>query len=134
MLKKNLLGTTMRIIQMKLVEGINYRQWQQRNTKMFNSLTKKQKRECRQLGYCNMGWLKVQKSWQIINDFTNKENVISLFDYRLSQGDLIGAIDLAILDSERAKLIAKEGQNTLNTIQTRLDDIANKTLLKYPLL
>ncbi len=119
---------------MKVLEGMNYRQWQKRNTENFNSLTKKQQKKVRQQGYYNLGWSNVKKSWKILNQLFEKDNIVSLFDYRLNQGDVIGAIDLAILDSERVKLIAQKGQNSLNQIQSQLDDIANKTLLQYPLL
>jgi hypothetical protein len=117
---------------MKLVNSMNYRQWQRRNTEYFTSLTKLQQKEARNLGYCNVGWNKVQFSWQIIYRFTN--TLPSLFEHKLRKGDIIGAIELSIFEAERAKHLAQQGIATLDENQKQFDRVADETLAKYPLL
>ena len=116
---------------MKLLDGMNYRQWQRRNTEKFKSLTKAKQKEARQKGYYNLGWDKVKKSWKILSSFNN---VISLFEHQLQQGKIVDAIDTAILESENAKRIAQEGKTELTKIQKHLDQVADKVLAKHPLL
>lgn len=117
---------------MKLVEGMSYRQWQKRNTEHFNYLTKTQQKEARKQGYCNLGWDKVPDSWVLICKLA--KNVASLFEHRLSKGDIIGAIDLSILEADRAKDLARQALDTLEANQQRFDKVADKTLAKYPVL
>jgi hypothetical protein len=117
---------------MKLIAGMNYRQWQKRNTEQFNSLTKSQQKEARQQGYCNIGWNKVQKSWRII--YKLAINVPTLFEYKLRKGDIIGAIELSILEAERTKRLARQALETLEKKQQYLGKVADKTLAKYSLL
>ncbi len=96
---------------MKLIENLTYRQWQKRNSSIFNQLTKSEQKELREKGYRNIGWNKVQQSWLILQELDPK--VVSLFDHKLAKGDLLGAIDLAIIDSENTSNIAKQTINTL---------------------
>jgi hypothetical protein len=117
---------------MKLIEGRNYRQWQKRNKKYFNSLTKTQQQQARQQGYRNIGWERVQMSWQIISRFTN--NVASLFEHKISKGDLVGAINLSLIEAEQAKELAQEWLKNLEQNRQQLDKLAEETLAKYPLL
>ena len=117
---------------MKLVNSMNYRQWQKRNTEYFNSLTKLQQKEARNLGYCNVGWNKVQFSWQIIYRFTNTPP--SLFEHKLRKGDIVGAIELSIFEADKAKHLAHQTIDSLNKNQQYFDELAEKTLAKYPLL
>jgi hypothetical protein len=58
------------VIKMKLIGGMNYREWQKRNGKGFSLLTKIQQKEARTQGYCNIGWNEVQNSWKIICKLT----------------------------------------------------------------
>jgi hypothetical protein len=111
---------------MKLIEGMNYRQWQKRNTLSFQSLSKKQQKEARKKGYYNIGWINVKKSWNIIINLN--DNVISLFDYKLNQGDITGAIDLELLELDKAKKVAQEGQKNFKKFKQKLDEIASKAL------
>lgn len=121
---------------MRLLEAMNYRQWQRRNTEHFNRLTKSQKKEARQQGYYNNGWGKVQSSWGIICKFDCKldRNVTTLFEYKLRKGDILGAIELSLLEAEGTKQIARQALETLEKNQRYLDEVADKTLAKYPLL
>lgn len=111
---------------------MNYRQWQRQNTEYFNSLTKIKQKEARNLGYFNVGWNKVQASWQIIYSFT--DDTASLFEHKLRKGDIIGAIELSIFEAERAKHLAHQGTMTLDENQKQFDKVADETLAKYPLL
>jgi hypothetical protein len=117
---------------MKLLEGMTYRQWQQRNTEVFNSLTKNKQKEARSQGYNNIGWNKVQKSWRIINRLAS--DVISLFGHKLRKGDIIGAIELSILEADKAKHLAQKVIENLNENQQYFDKLADEALAKYPLL
>jgi len=117
---------------MKIIEGINYREWQKRNTENFNSLTKAQKKDARNQGYYNRGWDNVQKSWNILNQLT--QSVVSLFEHKLSKGDIVGAIDLSIIEADKAKQLASYALEELEQNQKHLDSLADKTLAKYSLL
>lgn len=117
---------------MKLVEGMSYRQWQKRNTQRFNYLTKTQQKEARQQGYCNLGWDKVQNSWKLICKLAN--NVASLFEHKLSKGNIIGAIELSIFEADQAKYLARQAIKSLDRNQQYFDKVADETLAKYPLL
>jgi hypothetical protein len=113
------------IIKMELLEGMNYREWQKRNTQKFEDLAEDKQQKARQMGYCNRGWEKVKKSWSILCELNN--NLISLFDYQLHKGKVNNAIDIAILEAEKVK------EELLNN-QKSLEKLANETLAKYPLL
>jgi hypothetical protein len=117
---------------MKVLEGKNYRQWQSRNTSHFNSLTKKQQKEIRNQGYCNIGWDKVQNSWEII--CKSNRNIASLFEHKLKKGNVIGAIELLLVDAGDTKKIAQEAVNSLAANQKRFKKIGNEALAKYPAL
>jgi hypothetical protein len=115
---------------MKLIEGMNYRQWQKRNTEHFYSLPKNQQKKARQQGYSNIGWDKVQKSWKIIlklDDVTP-----SLFEHKFRKGDITGAINLSILEAEKAKNLAQKTIQTLTRNQQYFDKLADEALAKYP--
>ena len=81
------------------VNNMSYRQWQKRNTEAFQKLTKAQQKKARDRGYRNVGWQKVQTSWEILQQFQTP----SLFDARLKRGDIAGAIDQSILEADQAK-------------------------------
>ncbi|MGK7948902.1 MAG: hypothetical protein AB4368_08890 [Xenococcaceae cyanobacterium] len=117
---------------MKILEGINYRQWQKRNTEKFNSFTKSQKKDARSQGYYNIGWDNVQKSWSIMSKLT--QSVVSLFEHKLNKGEIVGAIDLSIIEADKAKQLARFALEELEQNQKKLDSLADKTLAKYPLL
>jgi hypothetical protein len=120
---------------MKLLEGMNYRQWQKRNKEIYNSLAQEQQRQAKKRGFYNSGWEKVKKSWAILQDLQdNNSKIVSLFDHELSKGNLIPAINIAILGSEQGKKIVEQGQRELEKIHKNLTDIADKALAKYPLL
>ena len=117
---------------MKVKGGMNYREWQRRNTKHLSLLTQVQQKQARNQGYCNIGWDKVQNSWKILCKFT--DNVTSLFEHKLSKGDIVGAIELSLLDAEHAKGIAQKAVNDLDANEKRLSQVADEALAKYPLL
>ncbi len=117
---------------MKLVEGMSYRQWQKRNTEHFKYLNKIQQKEARKQGYCNLSWDKVQNSWRLICKVT--KNIASFFEHKLSKGDLNGAIELSLLEAEKAKRLARRTIKSLNIKQRYFDKLADETLAKYPVL
>lgn len=127
---------------MKKVEELNYRQWQKRNTNCFKSLPKSKQQEARQKGYYNVGWNKVKQSWKILVQLTLSSSpsldpdnkVFSLFEYKVNQKDLLGAINLSILEAEQAKKIAKQSLETLNKNQEKFEKLADKALEKYSIL
>ena len=51
---------------MKVVEGLNYREWQKRNKHCFEALTNKDKKFLREKGYRNLGWQSVIRSWKLL--------------------------------------------------------------------
>lgn len=114
---------------MNLIDNLNYRQWQKRNSLFFNQLDKLTKQEIRKKGYCNRGWNQVQKSWTILQQYQAK--VVNIFDHKLAKGDLHGAINIAIMDSQQTKNIARDAIASLEKNQQRLDKLAKKTLNKY---
>lgn len=116
---------------MKTVEGLSYREWQQRNKKDFDSLTKNQKKEARKQGFHNIGWDKVLNSWKILCNFNN---VVTLFEHKLKKGDIIGAIEQSIAESNQSDTLAKEAISVINNKQQFIDKLVETTLLKYPIL
>ena len=114
---------------MKIIDGMNYCNWQKRNSNRFCSFSKKEQKQLREKGYYNIGWVNVRKSWEILNN-----NVVSMFDIRLQKRDLIGAIDISVLESEKVKTLARESINNLMVLKEDLDEQLNQTLSKYPLL
>lgn len=120
---------------MKLIDSMNYRQWQKRNTERFKSLSKNQQKEARNLGYCNIGWDKVQASWQIIYNLPDiPKKIPSLFEHKLRKGDIIGAIELSMFEAGQAKHLAQKTTATLDETQKYFDKLADEALAKYPLL
>lgn len=117
---------------MKLIKGMSYRQWQKQNKEYFNSINKTQQKEARQKGYCNIGWDRVQNSWEIIYKFYH--DVPSLFEHKLHKGDVIGAIEISLLTADKAKHLARQAIRSLNKSQQCFDKLADETLAKYPLL
>jgi hypothetical protein len=119
-------------MKMKVPGGMNYREWQKRNTKHFSLINKRQQKQARHQGYCNIGWDKVKDSWKILCQLT--DNTTSLFEHKLNKGDLVGAIDQSLLEAEQAKGIARKAVSALDASEKRLTKIADEALAKYPLL
>lgn len=117
---------------MKLIENLNYRQWQERNSSILNQLTKPEQKEIRKKGYHNIGWDKVQRSWLILKQL--KPKVVSIFDYKLSKNNLIEAIDIAIIDTDNTHKIAKKAIENIKQNKARLNKLAEDVLSKYKLL
>jgi hypothetical protein len=115
---------------MKVLDELNYRQWQKRNTEAFVKLSVKQKYDARQKGYLNTGWEKVKNSWKIIN----LDKVTTIFDAKLKQGNISDAIGQSILEAEQAQEIAQQAIRDLNDNQNILTRVAKATLNKYQLL
>ena len=113
------------------IDHMSYRQWQKRNTDIFQQLTKAQQQVVRQQGYRNVGWQQVQHSWKVLQQFIKPP---TLFDAKLKRDDLKGAIDQSILEAEQAQAIAKEGISSLKRKRTQIDELTEKTLNKYQLL
>ncbi|MEC4803171.1 MAG: hypothetical protein SAJ12_16900 [Jaaginema sp. PMC 1079.18] len=116
---------------MKIIENLNYRQWQRRNKEIFSQLDRLKQKKIRERGYCNKGWDNVKKSWEILNN-TAKES--SLFDYKLKKGDLVGAINHSILEAEQAQKKAKKALENLETKRRSINKKAEEALTKYQLL
>lgn len=108
---------------------MGYRQWQKRNTDKFNSLSKRQKQEARSKGYCNKGWEKVKKSWEIINQLVN--NVVDLFTHQLNKGNLSSAIASSLMELDKVKVIAQPTLEQLAQKQQELDSVAVESFAKY---
>lgn len=121
-----------RVMRMNVKGGMNYREWQRRNKEHFSLLTKVQQKQARQQGYFNTGWDKVQESWKILCKLT--DNVTTLFEHKLSKSDIVGAIDLSLLDADNAKETARKAVSDLDASEKRLTKIADEALAKYPLL
>lgn len=125
---------------MKNDDKMTYRDWQKRNTNKFSHLNNFQKKEIRNRGYKNVGWIQVKSSWDILCKYfcdqeeANQDNPISMFDYKISQGDIIGAINLSILESGLAKKVAIEAKKNLLESQKYLEKISLDSLERYPLL
>lgn len=116
---------------MNIVDGLSYRDWQQRNTESFFKLDRSQQKELRSKGYRNIGWNHVQKSWSLLQSSFQE---LSLFDHKLRKGDLSGAINHSILEAEQAQDIASEALETLDKNYKDVKQLANKALAKYQLL
>lgn len=116
---------------MKIIDDLNYRQWQLRNKEIFSQLDRPKKKKLREKGYYNKGWDNVKRSWKILND-TAKES--SLFDYKLKKGDLIGAINHSILEAEQAQKKAQEALEDLEKKRRSINKKAEEALARYQLL
>jgi hypothetical protein len=57
-----------------------------------------------------------------------------LFEHKLRKGDIIGAIELSILEADKAKHMAQKAIKSLNKNQQYFDQLADEALAKYPLL
>ena len=112
---------------MKLVKGLSYRQWQQRNTSYFKALAKDAQKEIRAKGYYNVGWEKVQKSWKIISE----SKVINLIDYKLKSDNLDGAINIVSMESENANKLANKAINDIQLARLQLNELVVNTIDKY---
>ncbi len=112
---------------MKLVKGLSYRQWQQRNTLAFKALSKDIQKEIRTKGYYNVGWEKVKKSWKLIS----QSKIINLVDYKLKYGDIDGAINLVKIESENAQKIANQTIDNIQNTRYELDKLVANTINKY---
>ncbi len=111
----------------KLVKGLNYRQWQQRNSSHFKSLSKEAQKELRKKGYRNVGWDKVRESWAILSE----SKLVYLVDHQLKSGDLAGAQNTVRIESANAK---KQASKTLKNIQqtrNKLNDLMANAVNKY---
>lgn len=68
----------------KIYDGLDYRQYQRRNSKIFFSLSKREQKELRQKGYWNVGWKKVRQSWLILREYLTSA-LIETLDYVLEE-------------------------------------------------
>ena len=71
----------------RLLEGLNYRQAQKRNSEQFNSFNKKQQKEIRQQGYKNVGWDNVCKSWNILQIFISSQP-LNFINFAIKKAEL----------------------------------------------
>lgn len=70
----------------QIYDGLDYRQYQRRNSKIFFSLSKRQQKELRQKGYWNVGWKKVRQSWLILREYLTSA-LIETVDYALEEAE-----------------------------------------------
>jgi hypothetical protein len=125
----------------KSIDNLSYHEWQRRNSAGFKELTRAQQKALRTQGYRNLGWSGVQNSWQLLKHFhpVNKplkdpsSNVESLFEHKLARGDVIGAIDISLLEANEAKRLAQETLNCIEEGHAEIESIAEKILNKYQL-
>lgn len=118
---------------MKIVQGLNYRQWQKRNTDKFKTLTVAQKKEARAKGFFNRGWEQVQKSWDILMSFVNIVNnsVVTIFEHKLNKGNLIGAINQSLYEIEHTAEIVEKKVENIDQLLQKATDIFNKTKKRF---
>ncbi|ANV90634.1 hypothetical protein [Picosynechococcus sp. PCC 8807] len=116
---------------MKKVEGLGYREWQKRNTALFSQFSPKEKKEARKKGYRNIGWLHVQKSWQILKQYSK---LTTLFEKKLRDGDIQSAINHTILEAENAIKVAQEAFQKVESKGKEIHRIAQKAKSKYQVL
>jgi GH24 family phage-related lysozyme (muramidase) len=116
------------------IKGMSYCQWQKRNSNTFNELPKQQQQEAREQGYYNVGWEKVQRSWQVLQELQRQTPARSLFAAKLSKGDVVGAMEQSILTAEKAQTLAKQTLKDLNRRRKGVKKLAETTLNKYQLL
>jgi len=59
---------------------------------------------------------------------------MDIFTKKLQNHDLVGALDVAILEAENAKKLAQDALKEMEERQKRMDAIAEAALAKYTLL
>ncbi|BAW97961.1 hypothetical protein NIES970_29240 (plasmid) [[Synechococcus] sp. NIES-970] len=111
----------------KKINELNYREWQARNTSVFSKLDHSQQKKIRQKGYKNRGWLHVQNSWKILNQDCD---IVSLFDKRLNNDDLLGAIEHSILEANQASELAQESLKYLENQKQKIKEMIKKNRMK----
>ena len=116
------------------IDGLSYRQWQKRNTEVFQKLSKDQRRTARDQGYYNVSWQRVQQSWGILQALNSLPPVLNLFDAKLNQGDLAGAVDHYLLAAEQAQKVAQTGKHKLRQQRQQVKELAEMALTEYQLL
>ena len=123
---------------MKIIDGLKYREWQKRNSETFALLGKPQQIEARKLGYKNLGWDNVTKSWQILCKLKvqteTPPNVVGMFEHKLNQGDVVGAIALSLIEANRTQELARDTIDSLTKKQKQIDKLTKAALAKYPTL
>ena len=112
---------------MKLVEGLSYRQWQQRNTSRFKLLAKDVQQEIRAKGYHNVGWKKVEKSWNLIS----QSKPVNLINYKIKSGDIDGAIDIVNIESEKAKKLTNKTLDNIQKTRQQLNKLVADNINNY---
>lgn len=116
---------------MKTIDNMSYSQWQKRNAEAFKKLSKKQQQKIRKTGYFNLGWKKIETSWEILSSFSESP---SFFDLKLKKGDFAGAFDQCILETEQFHKLAQQAIEELNHSHNILNKLAQSALDKYQLL
>jgi len=59
---------------------------------------------------------------------------MDIFTKKLQNDDLVGALDVAILEAENAKKLAQDALKEMEERQKRIEAIAEAALAKYTLL
>lgn len=70
-------------------------------------------------------------AWKIICQINN---IVTLFEYKLSKGDIIGAIGQSIAEANQAKILVLQSIDALDKNQAFIDQLAEATLAKYKTL
>lgn len=71
----------------KLLEGLNYRQAQKRNSEKFSSFSKVKQKEIRQKGYKNIGWNNVSQSWDILQNFMS-DSTLNFVNFAIKKAEI----------------------------------------------
>jgi hypothetical protein len=58
----------------------------------------------------------------------------AIFEHKLSKSDIVGAIELSLLDAEHVKGITRKAVSDLDANEKRLRTVADEALAKHPLL
>lgn len=115
-----------------IVEGMDYFQWRHRNSLYFKQLNLKQRKQVVQMGYHNVGWEGVQKSWRILQVFFEEEKkVVNLVDVYLERGDLSMAIEQLAIRAENINEMAEEGLKRLRRRRNTTRKNVQRILEKY---
>ncbi|MGD1805988.1 hypothetical protein ACP6PL_11190 [Dapis sp. BLCC M126] len=118
---------------MKIVQGLNYQQWQKRNKDKFKTLTVSQQKEARTKGFFNRGWEQVKQSWDILMSFVNivNNNLITMFEHKLNKGDLIGAINQSLYETEYIAEVVEQKVDKIDRLLQKATDMFNKTKKRF---
>lgn len=107
---------------MRAIKRLSYREFQARNTEIFNSLDRESQKVARLYGYNNRGWDNVVNSWEILQDIQDikaEENNKTDLIEETTQEDWIdltpnpNIIDFVVARAKKEYNESKEGSDDL---------------------